>query len=110
MPGGLHVVALDVPDHGGAPGRLLAAEVAGVHAVLVGHEAVDERVEVGGGVARRRDRSVAVCKSGNCMGKSVEMMRNSVKVVGRSPLHNLHLRSISQSRLTHRRKGTQLRF
>ena len=109
MPGSLHVVALDVPDHGGAPGRLLAAEVAGVHAVLVGHEAVDERVEVGGGVARRRDRSVAICKSGNGMGKSVKMM-NSVKVVGRSPLHNLHLRSISQSRLTHRRKGTQLRF
>ena len=104
------MVALDVPDHGGAPGRLLAAEVAGVHAVLVGHEAVDERVEVGGGVARRRDRSVAVCKSGNCMGKSVKVMRNSVKSVGRSPLHNLHLRSISQSRLTHRRKGTQLRF
>ena len=58
VPGSLHVVALDVPDHGGAPGRLLAAQVAGVHAVLVGHEAVDERVEVGGGVARSRDRSV----------------------------------------------------
>ena len=80
------MVALDVPDHGGAPGRLLAAQVAGVHAVLVGHEAVDERVEVGGGVARRRDRGVVVCKSdGNCMGKSVKMMRNRVKIVGHPP-------------------------
>ena len=62
VPGGLHVVALDVPDHGGAPRRLLAAEVAGVHAVLVGHEAVDEGVEVGRGVAGRWDRR-PVCKS-----------------------------------------------
>ena len=67
VPGGLHVVALDVPDHGGAPRRLLAAEVAGVHAVLVGHEAVDEGVEVGRGVAGRGDRR-PVCKSRNFEG------------------------------------------
>ena len=68
MPGGFDVVALDVPDHGGAPGGLLAAQVAGVHAVLVSHEAVDEGVEVGRGVARGRDRRPAICKSRNFEG------------------------------------------
>ena len=59
--GGLHMVALDVPDHGGAPRGLLAAQVAGVHAVLVRHEAVDQGVEVRTGVARSCD--VLICKS-----------------------------------------------
>ena len=52
---GLHVVGLDVPEHRGAPGALLAAEVAGVDAVGVGEQAHHQLVQVGHWNGRRRE-------------------------------------------------------